>query len=174
MNADAHPGLTVSLLSGEAPLPSDCPVDIIALKSYALGALQMQDKLSMDTIHRVEISVQCLDSNEMQALNRQYRQQDKATNVLSFESGMPALTDDTGVSFKALGDIIFCPDLIADEARQQDRPHDWHWGHLMVHGTLHLCGYDHIDAQDANDMEALEIRILSTSGITNPYQIQTD
>lgn len=173
MNAETNEGFTVSLLSGESPLPADCPVDITALKDYSLEALHMQDKLEIGAIHRIEISVKCLDSKEMKSLNKQYRDQDKATNVLSFDSGMPPLTDAMGVSFKALGDIIFCPDVIANEARRQSKPPSWHWGHLMVHGTLHLCGYDHIEAQEAHDMEELEIKILSRCGITNPYQMQT-
>lgn len=174
MNADHPPGFTLDLVSDAGPMPADCPVDIAELKVYAIEALQNQNKLAMGAIDRVEISVQCLNVEAMRALNKQYRWQDKPTNVLSFESGMPALTNDKGERYQLLGDIIFCPALIADEAQQQAKPCSWHWGHLMVHGTLHLCGYDHMKDDEAQAMEALEIKILSTSGINNPYQTQTD
>jgi len=107
----------------------------------------------------------------MARLNHQYRHQDKPTNVLSFESAMPALVDDEGRWTLYLGDLVFCADIIEQEAESQGKPLHWHWCHLLVHGTLHLCGYDHTAPDEANNMETMEIRILSGSGISNPYQM---
>lgn len=115
-----------------------------------------------------EVSVRIVDSTEMQALNRQYRDRDRPTNVLSFPAGpiagLPA--GETG----PLGDIVVCAAVVASEAAGQGKPLAEHWAHMLVHGTLHLLGYDHEDAGEAEEMEALEARILEMSGISNPYR----
>jgi len=117
----------------------------------------------------VEIAVRVVDAATMQALNRDYRDRDRPTNVLSFPAGpiegLPASES------RPLGDIVLCAPVIAGEAADQGkRPAD-HWAHMLVHGALHLAGYDHIEAGDAARMEALETRILAQQGVADPYRV---
>ena len=103
----------------------------------------------------------------MQALNRDYRQQDKVTNVLSFPAGEVAgLPDDASSS---LGDIVICAAVVSDEATRQGKAVADHWAHMLVHGTLHLLGYDHDSNTEAVEMEGLETRILASNGLADPY-----
>ncbi|WP_231892445.1 rRNA maturation RNase YbeY [Woeseia oceani] len=117
-----------------------------------------------------EIAVRLVDADEGRDLNNRYRQRDYATNVLSFAgSEEELLPEDEPV---ALGDLVLCPPVVLREAAEQNkRPAD-HWAHLLVHGTLHLLGYDHEAADDAAAMEKIEIGILATAGIRDPYQEQ--
>jgi len=114
-----------------------------------------------------ELSVRLVDTEEMQSLNRDYRQKDVVTNVLSFPAGtIEGLPADAA---QALGDIIVCAARVSEEAAQQEKLVDDHWAHMLVHGTLHLLGYDHDTDADALEMEGLETRILTENGLTDPY-----
>lgn len=116
---------------------------------------------------RPELSVRLVDKEEMRSLNRDFRQKDKVTNVLSFPAGGIA-----GLPVEAaplLGDIVICAAVVSEEAAQQGKSTDDHWAHMLVHGTLHLLGYDHQSEADAAAMEGLEARILSAHGISDPY-----
>ncbi len=122
------------------------------------------------------VSVQVLGEREMQQLNHDWRGKDYPTNVLSFPMAIDpeldaALLDspDTQV-VPPLGDIALCAAVINREAHEQGKAITAHWAHMVVHGTLHLQGYDHIDDNDAAKMEALEIQILQSLGFDNPYQ----
>ncbi len=116
----------------------------------------------------IEVAVRVVDSEEMQAINRRYREQDRTTNVLSFPAGeIEGLPDSEALP---LGDVVVCAPVVAQEAdRQGKQVHD-HWGHMLVHGTLHLLGYDHESDADAAEMEALEVKILAAGGVPNPYE----
>ncbi len=149
---------------------SGCPLNAERMNSLCSEVLQQQSLVPLDGVDCVEFSVQLLDTDAMQSLNSQYRQRDAATNVLSFESSMPVLKDEQGQMHRALGDLVFCPKVIASEAAEQVKSIDEHWVHMLVHGTLHLCGYDHVDSADAETMENLEIHILSSLGVPDPYQ----
>ena len=113
------------------------------------------------------VAVRIVDADEMQSLYRDFGGQDKSTNVLSFPAGTIA-----GLPAEAevpLGDVVICASVVNAEALQQGkRPQD-HWAHMVVHGTLHLLGYDHLEAGDATVMETLEAEILAGFGIDNPY-----
>ena len=108
-------------------------------------------------------------SDEIQKLNKQYRDKDKATNVLSFPMHSPEEVD-----IRLLGDIVLCASVIRQEAEQQSKTSTAHWAHMVVHGMLHLQGYDHIENDEAEDMEQLEINILKKLGFDNPYEFLTD
>ena len=101
---------------------------------------------------------------QMQALNRQFRGKDKPTNVLAF----PASTA-LGASPQPLGDVVICPAVLRREARRQGKTLQAHWAHLVVHGALHLAGFDHEDEGDARRMERREIAVLRSLGFDNPY-----
>lgn len=105
-----------------------------------------------------------VELSEAQALNNQYRNINKATNVLSFPAEIPSQID---INF--LGDIVICAPIVKSEALNQNKNLSAHWAHLLTHGILHLQGYDHEDEQSANEMESLEVEILSTLNISNPY-----
>ncbi len=114
-----------------------------------------------------EVSVRVVDTEEIQTLNRDYRDQDKATNVLSFPADeLAGLPPDEA---RHLGDIVVCAEVVSREARSQGKPISDHWAHLLVHGTLHLAGYDHQDEAEATVMEGLEQRILGQYGLPDPY-----
>ena len=114
-----------------------------------------------------EVSVRLVDTEEMQSLNRDYRQKDQVTNVLSFPAG-----DTTGMPADAnrpLGDIVVCAAVVSDEAARQGKAVADHWAHMLVHGALHLLGYDHESDAEAVEMESLETRILAAHGLADPY-----
>ena len=118
----------------------------------------------LDSIPAVA-SIQITTTDEMQQLNKQYRDKDKPTNVLSFPMHLPEEVD-----MYLLGDIALCASVINGEAEQQAKKNDEHWAHMVVHGMLHLQGFDHVEDQAAEEMEQLEIKILNKLGIANPYQ----
>ncbi len=117
-----------------------------------------------------ELTVRIVDGPESQALNRDYRGRDQPTNVLSFPfeppPGIPA--DAAGI----IGDLVICAPVVAREAQAQGKPEIDHWAHMVVHGALHLLGYDHEAQAQAARMEAEERRILAGLGVPDPYQEQ--
>ncbi len=119
----------------------------------------------------VELSIRLTSDAEVHALNAEWRGKDKPTNVLSFP--MAEAEDLAEASLPGpelmLGDIILASGVCAAEAEEKSIPVDQHAAHLMVHGTLHLLGYDHMDDESAADMEAREIRALARMGIADPY-----
>lgn len=110
-----------------------------------------------------EVTVRLVDEPESAALNRRYRGKHGATNVLSFSYDLAR-----GARGLA-GDLVICAPVVAREARAQGKPVRAHWAHMVVHGIMHLRGYDHIHPADAQVMEALEIRALKRLGIPDPY-----
>ena len=117
-----------------------------------------------------EIGIACVDIAESHKLNLQYREKDKPTNVLSFPSDIPEDMLNL-LEVEPLGDLVICIPVVLQEATEQQKTPMNHFTHLLVHGILHLLGYDHETSEaDAEEMEALEIAILKKLGITNPYQ----
>ncbi len=112
-----------------------------------------------------ELTIRVVDEAESQMLNGQYRQQPKPTNVLSFEADLPIELD-----VPLLGDLVICAAVIEREAREQNKTLQAHWAHIVIHGTLHLQGYDHILDDEAAEMEALETRIMSGLQFPAPYE----
>lgn len=117
-----------------------------------------------------EMTIRIVDAAESQALNRDYRGMDKPTNVLSFEFENPPGLADLGEELPYLGDLIICASVVEKEAFEQHKNLEAHWAHMVVHGTLHLQGYDHIEEDEAEEMESLEIEILKGLGFANPYE----
>ncbi len=113
----------------------------------------------------LEQTIRIVDEAESRRLNRDYRGRDKPTNVLSFPSELPSELLD----YECLGDLVICAPVVEAEAREQGKPLQAHWAHLVVHGMLHLQGLDHETEAEAARMEALEIEILKSLGHTNPY-----
>lgn len=111
-----------------------------------------------------ELTVRIVDEAEITALNRQYRGKDGPTNVLSFPyEQIP------GIASGLLGDVVICAPVVASEAVAQDQPLEAHWAHIVIHGVLHLLGYDHHKDGEANRMEATETELLAKLGYADPY-----
>lgn len=119
--------------------------------------------------HPVEVCLRIVDKQEMQSLNHTYRKKDKPTNVLSFPSEIPE-TLFTTQELHYLGDIILCADIINEEALEQNKTQKAHWAHMVLHGLLHLQGYDHLTDEEALIMETLEIKLLKKLKLANPYE----
>ena len=115
---------------------------------------------------RKELTIRFVDEQESQALNRDYRGKDKPTNVLSFPFENPP-----GMTLPLLGDLIICHAVVLNEADEQQKPLAHHYAHMVVHGTLHLMGYDHIEDQEAEEMEQLERTLLAELEIPDPYHV---
>jgi len=113
-----------------------------------------------------EVSIRIVDETESRSLNHQYRGKDKATNVLSFPADLPP-----ELEIPLLGDLVICAPVVAAEAEEQGKTSEAHWAHMAIHGVLHLIGYDHIDDDQAEVMEALETEILGRLGYKPPYQL---
>ena len=111
------------------------------------------------------ITIRTVDVPEIQELNKQFRGLDRPTNVLSFSSELPK-----EIEPDYLGDIIICAPIVEAEAGTQNKPVRAHWAHMLVHGVLHLKGYDHLLTEAAEEMESLEMRILADIGFPNPYE----
>jgi probable rRNA maturation factor len=121
-------------------------------------------KSALEPGSSIELTVRVVGRDESRELNRTFRGKDSATNVLSFPVEIPE-----GIDLPLLGDIVICAPLVAEEAAAQGKAARDHWAHLTIHGLLHLLGYDHQDDDGAEEMESLEISLLESLGITNPY-----
>ncbi|EKD54386.1 MAG: hypothetical protein ACD_60C00089G0005 [uncultured bacterium] len=148
--------ITIQRVTLSASLPSTS-----RLKRFATAVLKTK-------IKSAELNIRIVDKNEMTQLNSMYRQKHKPTNVLSFPFDMPKECES---QMPLLGDIVICAEVIAEEALAQKKTLEAHWAHMIVHGTLHLLGYDHEKKKEADLMEAEEIKILHTLGFHDPYHI---
>lgn len=119
----------------------------------------------------VTVGLRIVDETEGAEINRSYRERDYATNVLSFGSELPEVMLEA-LDEIPLGDLVICAPVVAREAQEQDKALDAHWAHMLVHGLLHLQGFDHETDEQADTMEALETRILAGLGFDNPYRLE--
>ena len=127
------------------------------IEQWATAAVQPQGD-------EVEMTVRIVDEAESHELNLNYRGKDRPTNVLSFPFECP-----DEVELSLLGDLVICRQVVEREAQEQDKPVMAHWAHMVVHGSLHLLGYDHIEDDEAEEMESLETQIMKGLGFADPY-----
>ncbi|MUI54099.1 rRNA maturation RNase YbeY [Aliivibrio fischeri] len=113
---------------------------------------------------QAELTIRIVDEKESHELNHEYRGKDKPTNVLSFPFEAPP-----GLELNLLGDLIICRQVVEEEAIEQNKPLLAHWAHMVVHGSLHLLGYDHIEDDEAEEMESLETELMQGMGFEDPY-----
>ncbi|MFA3792493.1 rRNA maturation RNase YbeY [Aliiglaciecola sp. SL4] len=127
--------------------------------------LWLQSALADQQTEDTELTIRVVSPEESQNLNATYREKDKPTNILSFPFEAPA-----EIELSLLGDLVVCADIVEKEAKQQNKQLFDHWAHMIVHGSLHLLGFDHENENDAQIMEGLEVQILAKLGIDDPYQ----
>ncbi|KWU00412.1 rRNA maturation RNase YbeY [Vibrio toranzoniae] len=125
------------------------------------------DKTIPQFQENAELTVRIVDTKESHQLNHEYRGKDKPTNVLSFPFEAPP-----GIELDLLGDLIICRQVVEKEAEEQNKPLLAHWAHMVVHGSLHLLGYDHIEDDEAEEMESLETEIMQAMGFEDPYILE--
>jgi probable rRNA maturation factor len=147
--------------SSAAELPSDAQIT-----AWAQAALT-------DIRPHAELCVVLIDEAESQQLNAEYRGKDYPTNVLSFPFEQPEGIDpeELGDIANIIGDMLICAQVVTREAAEQGKAPTAHWAHMVVHGCLHLCGYDHIADDEAQEMEDLERAILKKLGYSDPYLV---
>jgi len=112
-----------------------------------------------------ELVIRVVDEDESANLNRTFRHKSGATNVLSFPFEPPP-----GIDSDILGDLVICAPVVSREAAEQTKSPEAHWAHMVIHGVLHLLGYDHLEDKDAQEMEAKEVTVLQQLGFPNPYE----
>lgn len=117
-----------------------------------------------DQLEVAEVCIRIVAADESRELNHTWRGKDTPTNVLSFPFEAPP-----GIDMPLIGDLAICAEVVAAEAMEQNKPLTAHWAHMVIHGVLHLIGFDHINDTDADEMEALEIKLLAQLSIANPY-----
>ena len=149
---------------------TDVHIDLqINSESSNLPALEEMEQWAKAAVggHReeAEISVVIVDTGEGAELNHQWRGKEGPTNVLSFPSDLPE-----ELQLPLLGDLVICAPVVEREAQEQQKTLKSHWAHMIVHGTLHLLGYDHIQDDEAEEMESLETTLMQQLGYPDPYQ----
>jgi probable rRNA maturation factor len=158
-------------------LQLDCEIDeSIANQTVELPSSEQMQRwvksalsfAQYDLVEGTELSVRIVDEAQSQTLNRDYRGKDTPTNVLSFPFETPP-----GLAFEDyphLGDLVICEPVVVVQAQQQQKTTEAHWAHMLVHGSLHLIGYDHIEDDEAEEMEQLERDIMASLGFPDPYE----
>ncbi len=158
-----------------------CQVDSLPLETDVRQWLEQAfQAASRNTARQYDVSVRIVDEDESRNLNKQYRRQDTATNVLAFPAGRPDASSGLPDAFSGLpeeevqplGDLVICGPLVEKEAEDQGKSPTSHWGHLLVHGMLHLLGYDHENPDQTAEMETMEKQILADRGFEDPYRVR--
>lgn len=135
------------------------PVKYEKIKTWVTQALSEHQQ-------RAELSIRFTTQDEIHHANKHYRDKDKPTNVLAFEAQLPKTLS---IKYRLLGDLMVCPDILKAESLVQNKKLESHWAHIIVHGVLHLLGFDHIKKADEKQMQAREIQVLAQLGYDNPY-----
>lgn len=140
------------------------PTELPTKEQFQLWVDTALAEISSEPKQEFELTIRLVNNEESQQLNMQYRGKDKPTNVLSFPFEVPE-----GVELNLLGDLIICIEVMKQEAQEQNKALFDHWAHLVIHGCLHLVGFDHISDTEAVEMESIETSILKKLGISDPY-----
>jgi probable rRNA maturation factor len=140
------------------------PVTDETLDHWVTSTLQLHHESA-------EITLRLVDAEEISDLNHIYRKKNKATNVLAFPAAHPAHVE---LEFPLLGDVIICPIVLKQESENLETPLIAHWAHIVIHGVLHLLGYDHVKDDDAIKMQSVEIQLLAELGFDNPYKTEAN
>ena len=127
---------------------------------------QWADQALGERFKHAELTIRLVDIAESAELNETYRHKKGPTNVLSFP-----FEADVPMRVPLLGDLVICADVVAREADEQHKPLESHWAHMVIHGCLHLIGFDHLNDTQAQEMEGLEIQIMQSLGYANPYEL---
>jgi probable rRNA maturation factor len=147
----------------------DLQVAISNTQRYLPSVVQLRDWIAQavrDRYSKAEVTVRIVASEESAQLNQTYRHKSGPTNVLSFP-----FEADVPMRVPLLGDLVICADIVEREAQQQHKPVEAHWAHMVIHGALHLIGFDHLTTEEAQAMEGLEIQIMQQLGYANPYEL---
>ncbi len=155
---DTHLDLDLQVACEAPGLPEEAQ-----LRAWAAAALAGRREAA-------ELTIRVVGEAEGTELNQRYRGRPGPTNVLSFPFEIPAGLPADAAGLDLIGDLVICAPVVAREAAAQGKPEPAHWAHLVVHGTLHLLGYDHITDPDAAAMEAVETAILAGLGFPSPYE----
>lgn len=155
---------TANSMSVEIQLCEDLVDDVYVpseklLDAWACSVLQRQ------SIDNAELFIRVVGKAESQNLNKSYRDKDTPTNVLSFPLDAPEY-----IVPRMLGDLVICADIVEAESLEQKKLRDAHWAHMVVHGVLHLLGFDHQGDEQAQEMEEIEIAVMQELGFANPYE----
>ncbi|OUS68569.1 rRNA maturation RNase YbeY [Pseudoalteromonas sp. A601] len=149
-------------MTTELDLQIACEFDNLpSLEQFALWANKVLSQYRDES----ELTIVIADEEQSQQLNNDYRSKNKPTNVLSFEFEAPP-----GIELPLVGDLIICPAIVLAEANEQEKTFHDHFAHMVIHGCLHLLGFDHIKDEDANEMESIEKQLLADLGIADPYR----
>ena len=140
------------------------PTELPTKEQFQLWVDTALAEVSSEPKQEFELTIRLVNHEESQQLNMQYRGKDKPTNVLSFPFEVP-----DGIELNLLGDLIICIEVMKQEAQEQNKALFDHWAHLVIHGCLHLVGFDHISDTEAVEMESIETSILRKLGISDPY-----
>lgn len=135
---------------------------LVEWANAAYQAVMQQKSLPLEN----EVTLRVVGGDEIRQLNQAYRSKDKPTNVLSFPFEVPE-----GVDIALLGDVIICHEVVVEQASSENKMVHQHYAHMVVHGILHLCGYDHQCDETAHEMESLETAVMAQLGLPNPYNI---
>lgn len=143
---------------------TDEPLAIDENEITRLASLALRDYQK-----EAELTVRFVNPEEITYLNNTYRKKDKPTNVLAFPSELPL---EIQLECPLLGDVIICPDVLLAESKELNKTLEAHWTLILIHGILHLLGYDHIKDEDAAVMQSIEIKLLAELGYANPYDAE--
>ncbi|WOT05935.1 rRNA maturation RNase YbeY [Shewanella youngdeokensis] len=150
----------------QANIELDLQIAVEGVELPDAGQFELWVKTALrETMAHAELTIRIVDAAESQTLNSTYRGKDKPTNVLSFPFEAPP-----GIELPLLGDLVVCAAVVEQEAIDQNKTLTAHWAHMIVHGCLHLLGYDHIEDVEAEEMESIETQLIESLGYNNPYE----